>query len=145
MSRRVSLIALSLWLVVLSGCSSLFHPRAEEFFNQAKGETGVDTALALTDMMNASLEQAKSEIGESTGLADLHDQFHALHHSFCDVTESQAATPAYTKAVTLSKEMREVFHRLWKYKDNQTLRTLHLDLFATRLQELRQTLQAIQA
>ena len=145
MSRRVSLLALSLWLVALFGCSSLFHPRAEEFFDQAKGETGVDTALALTDMMHTSLEQAKSETGESTGLADLHDQFHALHRSFCDVTESQATTPAYAKAVTLSEEMQAVFHRLWKYKENQTIRTLHLDLFASRLQELRQALQAIQA
>ena len=121
----------------------MMHPQAEEIMKQAKGETGIDTATTLLGMMEASLQQAKTESGESPGLTALHDQFHALRHSFCEATDAQVNTAAYDKAVTIKKEMKTVFHRLWDYKDDPTRRDLHLDLFANRLKELRQTLQGI--
>jgi hypothetical protein len=61
------------------------------------------------------------------------------------VNEAQAATTAYAKAVTIRREMRTVFHRLWKFREDSTLREAHLDLFAKRLQELRETVQAIKS
>lgn len=45
--------------------------------------------------------------------------------------------------VTIRREMRSVFHRLWRYRDDPAMRALHLDLFAKRLQELREAVQAV--
>ncbi len=129
-------------ILLFSGCSHT-HPQSQEFLNQAKGPTGVTTAQNLIGMMETSLQQAKTESGESPGLTTLHDQFHALRHSLCEATDAQVKTATYDKAVTIQKEMKTVFHRLWDYKDDPTRRTLHLDLFSNRLQKLRQALQAI--
>jgi hypothetical protein len=130
-------------LLVFSGCTSLFHPQAEKFYNQAKGATGQQTALTLLAMMETSGQQAKTEVGESPGLKDLHNQFHALHRTFCDFSDQQAGAPAYEQAVTLNKELKTVFHRLWKFKNDPVLRGAHLDIFLSRVQELRTALQAI--
>lgn len=122
---------------------SLFHPQAEEFYQQAKGATGRETALTLASMMETSAQQAKTEQGDSPGIEALHNQFHAFRKSFCDFSEQQRATTAYEQAVTLNKELKTVFHRLWKFQNDTSLRAAHLDLFLTRIQELRTTLQAI--
>ncbi len=144
MKRALPLLLIAV-LVGVNGCSSLFHPRAGEFFNKAKGATGVQTGLALIAMMETSIQRAMNETGEAGGLADLHDQFHALHGAFCQMTEAQTTTIAFAHSVTLRKEMRTIFHRLWKYRDDPVLRNLHLGLFAARLQELKMALKGIES
>lgn len=130
-------------LLLVSGCMSLFHPQAEEWYQQAKGATGQQTALTLISMLDTTAQQARSEVGESPGLNNLHDQFHALHKTFCDFSDQQAATTGYEQALTLQKELETVFHRLWKFKNDTSLRAIHLDLFVKRLQELRTAVQSI--
>ncbi len=96
-------------------------------------------------MMEESIRQAKSEpVEEIPGLTDLHAQLHALHRAFDDMTDSQASRPASITAVTLRKDLVTVFYRLGRFREDRTLRDLHLDLFAARLQELRQALQAVE-
>jgi len=128
---------------LFSGCSSLMHPKAGDFYTQAKGETGKQTALALLTMMETSAQQAKTELGESPGIDNLHNQFHALHKTFCEFTEQQSATTAFEQAYTLNKALKTVFHRLWKFKDDTALRVVHVDLFLARIYELRSTIQTI--
>jgi len=142
MKRSFLLFALSSVLLV-SGCGSLMHPKADEFYSQAKGVTGKQTALALLAMMEDSAQQAKTELGESPGLDNLHNQFHAFHGTFCEFTEQQSATTAFEQAYTLNKELKTVFHRLWKFKNDTALRVFHLDLFSDRLKELKEVLQSI--
>ncbi len=138
------MMALTL-MVALSGCMSLFHPQAEQFYQEAKGATGPQTALALTTMMDTTARQAKQETGQSRSLDNLHDQFHALHKSFHDFSDQQTATTAYEHSLTLQNELKTIFHRLWKLDNDRTLRAIHLDLFLSRLQELRSVLQSIPA
>ena len=128
---------------LLPGCSSLMHPKADTFYHQAKGDSGKQTAFNLLDMMDRSAQQARNEIGDSPGFQDLHNQFHALHKSLCDFSETQSATTAYEHALTLNKELKTVFHRLDKFKNDTALRAIHLDLFTSRLQEFRAILQSI--
>ncbi len=142
MTRIVLLFVLSS-VLLFSGCSSLMHPKADEFYTQAKGATGKQTALALLAMMETSSQQAKKEQGESPGLDNLHNQFHAFHKTFCEFTEQQSATTAFEQAYTLNKELKTIFHRLWKFKDDTALRGVHLDLFSDRLKELKEVLQSI--
>jgi len=142
MTRFFLLFVLSSVLLV-SGCGSLMHPKADEFYSQAKGVTGKQTALALLAMMEASAQQAKTEQGESPGLDDLHNQFHAFHGTFCEFTEQQSVTTAFEQAYTLNKELKTIFHRLWKFKNDTALRAVHLDLFSVRLKELKEVLQSI--
>ncbi|MCC7214807.1 MAG: hypothetical protein IT387_08110, partial [Nitrospira sp.] len=52
-------------------------------------------------------------------------------------------TPAYALAVTHKKELSAIFKRLWKFKDDQPQRDQHLELLATELKELRETLRTI--
>ena len=143
MTHRVLFLALSSVLLV-SGCSSLMHPKAEEFYTQAKGDSGQQTALTLLAMMEISVQQAQTELGESPGLENLHNQFHALHRTLCDFSKEQTDSPDYEHMLTLNKELKTVFHRLWEFKNDTTLRTIHLDLFLTRIHELRSVVQAIQ-
>lgn len=143
MTRSILFLALSS-VLLLSGCSSLMHPKSKEFYTQAKGATGQQTALALLAMMETSVQQAKTELGESPGLENLHNQFHALHRTLCDFSEQQTASPDYEYLLTLNKELKTVFHRLSKFKNDAALRTIHLDLFQTRIHELRTVIQAIQ-
>lgn len=143
MQRLIGLLTLVLLLTGLSGCSYLFYPRASDYAAQAKGATGVDTMINLTNMMEASAKAAKGGNGVDNALDDFHNQFHALSDAFCGVTKEQAKTPVYDLAVTHKKELYAIFRRLWKFKDDQPQRDQHLDLFVTELQELRATLQTI--
>ena len=144
MQRMIGLFALSMLLVGLSGCSYLFYPRAGDYATQAKGASGVETMINLTTMMEATAAKAKGGKGVDTAFDDLHNQFHALRDAYCGVTEAQAKTPAYDLAVTHKKELTAIFWRLWKFKDDQPQRDLHLDLLSVELKELRETLQTIQ-
>lgn len=134
---------LGLVLVASTGCSYLFYPRAGEFLEKAKGASGIETMVNLTTMLEASAKAAHGGQGYDAALNDLHNQFHALHDAFCDVTKEQASIPAYAKAVTINKELWVIFKRLWKYRNEQPGRDTHLDLFAKRVQELRESLQAV--
>jgi len=143
MPRAIGLFALSMLLVGLSGCSYFFYPRAGDYAMQAKGASGVETMINLTNMMEASANKAKGGKGVDSAFDDLHNQFHALNDAFCGVTEAQAKTPAFDLAVTHKKELTAIFKRLWKFKGDQPQRDLHLDLLGTELKELRDTLQTI--
>ena len=55
------LLALSS-VLLLSGCSSLMHPKSKEFYTQAKGATGQQTALALLAMMETSVQQDRKSV-----------------------------------------------------------------------------------
>jgi hypothetical protein len=143
MQRMIGLFALSMLLIGLSGCSYLFYPRASVYATQARGASGIETMINLTNMMEASANKAKGGKGVDTAFDDLHNQFHALSDAFCGVTEAQAKSPAYDLAVTHKKELTAVFKRLWKFKGDQPHRDLHLDLLSTELKELRDTLQTI--
>ncbi|HET9575528.1 MAG TPA: hypothetical protein VFP04_03945 [Nitrospira sp.] len=143
MQRLIGFLALTLLLMGLSGCSYLFYPRAGDYAAQAKGESGVETLVNLTNMMEASAAKAKGGKGVDNAFDDFHNQLHALLDSFCGVTKEQAKTPAYDLAVTHKKELLAIFKRLWKFKDDQPQRDQHLDLSIAELKELRETLQAI--
>ena len=143
MQRTIGLLALALMLLGLSGCSYLFYPRAGDYAAQAKGASGVETMINLTNMMEASAAKAKGGKGVDNAFDDLHNQLHALLDSFCGVTEAQAKTPAYDLAGTHKKEMVAIFKRLWKFKDDHPQRDQHLDLLSAELKELRDTLQTI--
>lgn len=144
MQRTIGMLALTLMLTGLSGCSYLFYPRAGDYATQAKGASGIETMINLTNMMEATAAKAKGGKGVDTAFDDLHNQLHALMDSFCGVTDAQAKTPAYDLAKTHKKELGAVFSRLWKFKDEQPQRDQHLDLLVTELKELRETLQTIQ-
>ena len=143
MQRTIGLLVLALMLTSLSGCSYLFYPRAGDYAMQAKGASGVETMINLTNMMEATAGKAKGGKGVDTAFDDLHNQFHALNDAFCGVTDVQAKTPAYDLAVTHKKELTAIFKRLWKFKDDQPQRDQHLDLLTAELKELRDTLQTI--
>ncbi|MGA6827001.1 hypothetical protein ACO9S2_05215 [Nitrospira sp. NS4] len=143
MQRTLGMLALALMLTGLSGCSYLFYPRAGDYATQAKGATGVETLINLTNMMEATAVKAKGGKGMDNAFDDFHNQFHALNDAFCGVTDAQAKTPAYDLAVTHKKELMAIFKRLWKFKDDQPQRDQHLDLFVAELKELRETLQTL--
>lgn len=143
MKRVIGFCTLSLALVGLTGCSYLFYPRAGDYAAQAKGATGVETMINLTNMMEATAAKAKGGKGVDNAFDDLHNQLHALMDSFCGVTKEQAKTPAYDLAVTHKKELGAIFGRLWKFKDDQPQRDLHLDLMVAELKELHETLKTI--
>ncbi|MGH7168004.1 MAG: hypothetical protein ACREII_05680 [Nitrospiraceae bacterium] len=143
MNFIIRVVAVALPMVWLAGCSYLFYPRADEFLDKAKGATGVETMLNLTTMLEASAKAAHGGQGYDAPLNDLHNQFHALEGAFCQVTKEQASTPAYTKAVVINKEMWAIFRQLWKHRSNQPGRDVALDLFAKRVQELREALGAV--
>jgi hypothetical protein len=137
------MLVLALMLTSLSGCSYLFWPRAGDYATQAKGASGVETMINLTNMMEATAAKAKGGKGNDNAFDDLHNQLHALLDSFCGVTEAQAKTPAYDLAVTHKKELIAIFKRLWKFKDDQPQRDQHLDLLSAEVKELRETLQTL--
>ncbi|HSB46244.1 MAG TPA: hypothetical protein VLD60_14615 [Nitrospira sp.] len=143
MQRSIGMLVLALMLTSLSGCSYLFWPRAGDYATQAKGASGVETMINLTNMMEATAAKAKGGKGNDNAFDDLHNQLHALLDSFCGVTEAQAKTPAYDLAVTHKKELIAIFKRLWKFKDDQPQRDQHLDLLSAEAKELRETLQTL--
>ncbi len=143
MQRLMSFLTLAVLLTVLSGCSYLFYPRADDYAMKAKGASGAETVINLTTMMETSAAAAKGGTGKDQALDDYHNQLHALLDSFCGVTKEQAKMPAYDLAVTHKKELTAIFWRLWKLKDVQPQRDQHLDLSIAELKELRETLQTI--
>lgn len=143
--HKIAAVLATLALITgLSGCSSIFYPRADDYAAKAKGATSVETVLNLTSMMEASAEASKGGTGYDQALDDLHNQFHAFDDSLCCVDEAKRATPAYDLAVTHNKELWAIFKRVWKFKDTQPQRAEHLELFKTEVQELRTTLEALQ-
>ncbi|MBL8036847.1 MAG: hypothetical protein JSS38_09960 [Nitrospira sp.] len=134
---------LGLFLLSTTGCSYLFYPHAKEFTAKAKGATGVETLINLTEMAETTAQKAKGGKGVDQPFDDLHNQFHAIDNSICCVEKSVQEQPAYALAVTHNKELKTIFRRLWKFKDDQPQRDQHLDLFVSELQEMRQTLQTL--
>ena len=132
-----------LLLLSTSGCSYLFYPHAKDFTAKAKGTTGVETLINLTNMAEATANAAKGGKGVDQPFDDLHNQFHAIDNSICCVEKSVREQPARALAVAHNKELGTIFKRLWKFKDDQPQRDQHLDLFASELQEMRQTLQTL--
>jgi alkylhydroperoxidase/carboxymuconolactone decarboxylase family protein YurZ len=143
MRHIVHLLAVVMLVTGLTGCSYVFYPRAGEYIEQAKGASGVETLLNLTTMMEASAKAAKGGTGYDQPLNDLHNQFHAFDKSLCCLDKTTRELPAYALAVTHNKELMAIFKRLWKFKDDQPQRDQHLDLFATEVRELRETLQTL--
>jgi hypothetical protein len=94
-------------------------------------------------MAEASAKAAKGGKGVDQPFDDLHNQFHAINDSICCVEKSVREQPAYALAVTHNKELKAIFRRLWKFKDDQPQRDQHLDLLVSEVQELRQTLQTL--
>lgn len=143
MGWKSALSLAALFLLSTSGCSYLFYPHAKEFTEKAKGGTVVETLINLTNMAEASAKAAKGRKGVDQSLDDLHNQFHAIDNTICCVEQSVKAQPAYALAVTHNKELKAIFKRLWKFKDDQPQRDQHLDLFVSELEELRQTLHTL--
>lgn len=143
MRKAAGLVVAALVLISSAGCSYLFYPRAGDYREQAKGATGVETMINLTEMLEASATKAKGGTGVDNALDDYHNQLHALLDAFCSVTKEQAKTPAYDLAVTHKKELSAIFRRLWKFKEQQPQRDQHLDLSIAELKELRETLRTI--
>lgn len=145
--RAFSTSSLTLACLVLAltqgGCSYLFYPKADTYLHQAKGTSGPDTISNLVGMLEASAKAARSPQNYQAGMDDLHNQLHALDDAYCQVTKQQAASPAYSKATTLRKELWTIFKPLWRNRENQALREAHLDLFSARLQEVRAAVQDI--
>jgi hypothetical protein len=142
--RRSTIIgALSLILLGMGGCSYLFYPNAKEFAAKAKGSNQVETLINLTNMMETSAKAARSGKGHDQPLNDLHNQFHAFDDNLCCVDKEIREKPAHALAVTHNKELWAIFKRVWKFKDDQPQREQHLDLFASEVRELRETLQAL--
>lgn len=143
MRRVIGMLGVSFLLLALSGCSYLFYPNAKEFTAKAKGATGIETLINLTKMAEATANAAKGGKGVDQPFDDLHNQFHAIDDSLCSVEKSVRDQPAYALAVTHNKELLAIFKRLWKFKSDQPQRDQHLDLFASEVKELRETLQTL--
>lgn len=81
MGRKSVLAIAALLLLSTSGCSYLFYPHAKEFTEKAKGATGLDTLINLTNMAETSAQAAKGGTGVDQSFDDLHNQFHAINNS----------------------------------------------------------------
>ncbi|MBL8073408.1 MAG: hypothetical protein JNL29_03495 [Nitrospira sp.] len=143
MNWKATIPVAVLLLLSTSGCSYLFYPHAKEFTAKAKGATGVETLINLTEMAEATARKAKGGKGVDQPFDDLHNQFHAIDDGLCSVEKSVREQPAYALAVTHDKELVAIFKRLWKFKSDQPQRDQHLDLFISEVQEMRQTLQTL--
>lgn len=143
MQRIAAVVAAAALVAGLSGCSYVFHPRADDYAVQAKGATSVETVINLTTMMEASAEASRGGTGYDQALDDLHNQFHAFDNMLCCVEKAKRETPAYDLAVTHNKELWAIFKRMWKFKDTQPQRDEHLTLFKTEVQELRTSLEVL--
>lgn len=140
MRRIFGILAL---MLALTGCSYVFYPHAQDFAEKAKGATHVETLINLTTMLEASAKAARSGRGSDQALNDLHNQLHAFDNTLCCVEKAVREQPTYALAVTHSKELWAIFKRAWKFKDDQPQREQHLDLFASEVKELRETLQSL--
>jgi hypothetical protein len=142
---RQFLLAGVIGLVMLtaSGCSYLFYPHAKEFTEKAKGANTIETLINLTNMMETSAKAGQNGRGDDQAFNDLHNQWHAFDNTICCVDKDKRETPAYALAVTHNKELRAIFKRVYKFKDDQPQRSQHLELFVTEVRELRESLQAL--
>lgn len=134
---------LGLVLVTTGGCSYLFYPHAKDFTEKAKGGNTVETLMNLTMMMETSAKAGQQGRGKDQAFDDLHNQLHAFDNSICDVEKNKRDLPTYDLVVTHNKELWAIFKRVWKFKDDQPQRSQHLELFATEVRELRESLQAL--
>jgi hypothetical protein len=130
-------------MLTASGCSYLFYPHAKEFTEKAKGADTIETLINLTNMMETTAKAGQNGRGDDQAFNDLHNQWHAFDNTICCVDKDKRETPAYALAVTHNKELRAIFKRVWKFKDDQPQRSQHLELFATEVRELRESLQAL--
>ncbi len=130
-------------MLTASGCSYLFYPHAKEFTEKAKGANTIETLINLTNMMETTAKAGQNGRGDDQAFNDLHNQWHAFDNTICCVDKDKRETPAYSLAVTHNKELRAIFKRVWKFKDDQPQRSQHLELFATEVRELRESLQAL--
>ena len=142
---RQVLLAGVIGLVMLtaSGCSYLFYPHAKEFTEKEKGANTIETLINLTNMMETSAKAGQNGRGDDQAFNDLHNQWHAFDNTICCVDKDKRETPAYALAVTHNKELRAIFTRVYKFKDDQPQRSQHLELFVTEVRELRESLQAL--
>ncbi|MGH7230701.1 MAG: hypothetical protein ACREJU_04995, partial [Nitrospiraceae bacterium] len=76
------------------------HPKAGEFLEQAKGASGIETQINLTNMIETSITSMQGPKYSEPGMDILHNQLYALKKAGCDVTDEQAKTVAYAKAGT---------------------------------------------
>lgn len=129
-------------LAGLTGCGSMMHPKADEYLGQAKGADGIETQMNLIKMAEGSIAAARGKAQPQAELDMLHNQLYALKKAGCEVKEEQAKTASYSKVQTLRREVKTVFHRLWKTREDQAVREIHLDLLSKRLGELRDALHA---
>ncbi len=143
MRTATGLLTLLILSSTLSGCSYLFYPHAKEFAAKAKDSNDIQTLINLTNMMEATAKTARSGKGVDQALDDLHNQFHAFDDSLCCVDKAIRDKPAHALAVTHNKELWAIFKRVWKFKNDQPQREQHLDLFATEVKELRETLHTL--
>ena len=143
MPRLIGVFALSMLLFGLSGCSYVFYPHAKDFAEKATDANHVQTLINLTNMMEATAKTARSGKGVDQALDDLHNQFHAFDDSLCCVDKAIREKPAHALAVTHNKELWAIFKRVWKFKNDQPQREQHLDLFASEVKELRETLHTL--
>ncbi len=143
MRRAVGLLSLSLLLFGITGCSYLFYPHAKEFAAKAKDSNDIQTLINLTNMMEATAKTARSGKGVDQALDDLHNQFHAFDDNLCCVDKAIREKPAHALAVTHNKELWAIFKRAWTFKNDQPQREQHLDLFASEVKELRETLHTL--
>ncbi|MGC3975981.1 MAG: hypothetical protein QM771_16590 [Nitrospira sp.] len=142
--RQLMLTGLLVFLVLTTGgCSYLFYPHAKEFTEKAKGGNTVETLINLTNMMEASAKAGQQGRGKDQAFDDLHNQLHAFNNTICCVNKNKQELPAYALAVTHNKELWAIFKRVWKFKEDQPQRSQHLELFATEVRELRDSLQAL--
>ncbi len=142
---RQVLLAGVIGLVMLStsGCSYLFYPHAKEFTAKAKGENTAETLINLANMMEASAKAGRAGKGDDQAFTDLHNQLHAFDDTLGCIEREKRDTAAYSLTVTHNKELWAIFKRVWKFKDDQPQRSQHLDLFATEVRELRDSVQAL--
>jgi len=143
MKRAIGFLSLSFLLLGLGGCSYLFYPNAKDFAAKAKDPNDVQTLINLTNMMETSAKAARSGKGYDQPLNDLHNQFHAFDDHICCVDKATREKPAHALVVTHNKELWAIFKRVWKFKDDQPQREQHLDLFASEVKELRETLETL--
>lgn len=130
-------------LLLTAGCGSLMHPQAAEFVQQAKGASGIETQINLTTMIEQTIQTVRQQPTDQTAFDRLHNLLYALKLTACDVTEAQSKTPTHQDALTLRREVKVVFHRLWKVREDHVLLERHLALLDKRIKELREALQVI--
>lgn len=138
-------------ILSLDGCAMYTSPTIyladrsarKDIAEKAKGANQLQTLLNLITMMETSVKDAGSGKGYDQSFRDLHNQFHAFDKQFCSLDKETQAQPAYDLAVTHNKELWAIFLRAWKFKDDQPQRMQHIDLFATEVKELRQTVEML--